>query len=614
MTLDYSLPTSNLMKFQTKTFLGIALIEVFFLALLVVFATNFIADSNRALFESKIETTLNLLKLSSLDALLTYDIARLESIAQNVIKDPDIVSLTMSISGSEVVIVGNRDAYHTDSILIEGMIFKGMDVHIDGMVIGRIDAIFDERAILSHIESSSQYLIMIASIEVAFVAIASLLFSRLLVKELRKVTKAIEDIEVSGPGLTLSYEKNDEIGQVISAFNRMSVEMRKQYVQLSLAKESAQSANRAKDDFLSVVSHEMRTPLNGILGMAQILGEGVDEAKKEQISIIVSSGEHLLLIINDILDIAKMEQGKLELRIEPFSLEALVQEVKNAFDNTCKQKSLDYVVTTEHIEGTYLAGDNTRLKQVIFNLLGNAVKFTKKGAVTCHFQWLESESRLTITITDTGIGIPTDKLETIFKPFSQADSSTTRHFGGTGLGLAIVTQLLELMSGKIELVSEVNVGSQCTVTLPMPSVITKPNRFSNAFSTQTHCFKGRALIIDDNQINLIVGELTCKKFGFDVDTTSQAEEALNLIKVNDYLFILVDLHMPDISGLELIKIINQVDEVAVLFGYTADMSIKSIRDFEQAGTQGVLPKPLTDKAFRQVVINYFMNSISRSKT
>lgn len=602
------------MKFQTKTFLGIALIEVFFLALLVVFATNFIADSNRALFESKIETTLNLLKLSSLDALLTYDIARLESIAQNVIKDPDIVSLTMSISGSEVVIVGNRDAYHTDSILIEGMIFKGMDVHIDGMVIGRIDAIFDERAILSHIESSSQYLIMIASIEVAFVAIASLLFSRLLVKELRKVTKAIEDIEVSGPGLTLSYEKNDEIGQVISAFNRMSVEMRKQYVQLSLAKESAQSANRAKDDFLSVVSHEMRTPLNGILGMAQILGEGVDEAKKEQISIIVSSGEHLLLIINDILDIAKMEQGKLELRIEPFSLEALVQEVKNAFDNTCKQKSLDYVVTTEHIEGTYLAGDNTRLKQVIFNLLGNAVKFTKKGAVTCHFQWLESESRLTITITDTGIGIPTDKLETIFKPFSQADSSTTRHFGGTGLGLAIVTQLLELMSGKIELVSEVNVGSQCTVTLPMPSVITKPNRFSNALSTQTHCFKGRALIIDDNQINLIVGELTCKKFGFDVDTTSQAEEALNLIKVNDYLFILVDLHMPDISGLELIEIINQVDEVPVLFGYTADMSIKSIRDFEQAGTQGVLPKPLTDKAFRQVVINYFMNSISRSKT
>lgn len=602
------------MKFQTKTFLGIALIEVFFLALLVVFATNFIADSNRALFESKIETTLNLLKLSSLDALLTYDIARLESIAQNVIKDPDIVSLTMSISGSEVVIVGNRDVYHTDSILIEGMIFKGMDVHIDRMVIGRIDAIFDERAILSHIESSSQYLIMIASIEVAFVAIASLLFSRLLVKELRKVTKAIEDIEVSGPGLTLSYEKNDEIGQVISAFNRMSVEMRKQYVQLSLAKESAQSANRAKDDFLSVVSHEMRTPLNGILGMAQILGEGVDEAKKEQISIIVSSGEHLLLIINDILDIAKMEQGKLELRIEPFSLEALVQEVKNAFDNTCKQKSLDYVVTTEHIEGTYLAGDNTRLKQVIFNLLGNAVKFTKKGAVTCHFQWLESESRLTITITDTGIGIPTDKLETIFKPFSQADSSTTRHFGGTGLGLAIVTQLLELMSGKIELVSEVNVGSQCTVTLPMPSVITKPNRFSNALSTQTHCFKGRALIIDDNQINLIVGELTCKKFGFDVDTTSQAEEALNLIKVNDYLFILVDLHMPDISGLELIKIINQVDEVPVLFGYTADMSIKSIRDFEQAGTQGVLPKPLTDKAFRQVVINYFMNSISRSKT
>lgn len=595
------------MKLKTKTFLGIAFIEIFFLVILVIFATNFIADSNMSLFESKIDTTLNLLKLSSLDALLTYDIARLESIAQNVINDPDIVSLTMSISGSEVVSIGNRDAYYTNSTLIEGMIFKGVDVHIGDTVIGRIDAIFDQRAILSHIQNSSQYLIAIASIEVAFVALISLLFSWLLVKELRKVIEAIEGIEVSGPGLTLSYDKNDEIGQVIAAFNRMSLGMKKQYVQLSLAKEQAQSANRAKDDFLSMVSHEMRTPLNGILGVAQILETEVDEEKKEQVSIIISSGEHLLLIINDILDISKIEQGKLELSIEPFSLEGLVQEVKNTFDNTCKQKNLDYVVTTEHVEGTYLAGDNTRLEQVIFNLLGNAVKFTKKGMVSCHFQWKQSESRLTITITDTGIGIPADKLDTIFKPFSQADSSTTRHFGGTGLGLAIVTQLLELMDGKLELVSEVNVGSQFTVTLQMPSVITNSPSVNKVSSSQTQNLKGRALIIDDNSVNLIVGELVCKKFGFDVDTTTQSEEALNLIKSNDYLFILIDHHMPNISGPDLIKIINQVDEKPILFGYTADLSIQSIRSFEQAGTQGVLPKPLTDEAFQQVVLTYLIN-------
>lgn len=599
------------MTFKTKTFLGIALIEIFFLAILVVFATSFIADSNMSLFESKMDTTLNLLKLSSLDALLTYDIARLESIAQNVINDPDIVSLTMSISGSEVVSIGSRDEYFKDSILIEGMTARGVDVQIGGNLIGRIDAIFDQRAILSHIQDSSWYLISIASIEVAFVALVSLVFSWLLVKELRKVTEAIKDIEVSGPGLTLSYDKNDEIGQVVTAFNHMSSEMKKQYAQLSLAKKSAQSANRAKDDFLSMVSHEMRTPLNGILGMAQILEEEVDEEKKEQISIITSSGEHLLLIINDILDISKIEQGKLELSIEPFSLEALVQEVRDAFDNTCKQKSLDYVVSTEHVEGTYLAGDNTRLKQVIFNLLGNAVKFTKKGAVTCHFQWLERESRLTITITDTGIGIPTDKLETIFKPFSQADSSTTRHFGGTGLGLAIVTQLLELMSGKLELVSEVNVGSKFTITLPMPSVITSSHSVNNAPSSQAHNLKGRALIIDDNRVNLTVAELTCKRFGFDVDTTTQLEEALNLIKSNDYLFILIDHHMPNISGPELIKIINQVDEEPALFGYTADISRKSISDFEQVGTKGVLPKPLTNEAFQQVVVTYLINNSSQ---
>ncbi|MCF7506233.1 ATP-binding protein [Vibrio sp. L3-7] len=597
------------MKFQTKTFLGIAFIEIFFLALLVIFATNFIADSNMSLFENKIATTLNLLKLSSLDALLTYDIARLESIAQNVIKDPDLVFLTMSISGSEVVCIGSRDAYYTGSKLIEGMILEGVDVDVGGTVIGRIEAIFDKRSILSHIQSSSRYLAVIASIEVAFVALVSLLFSWLLVKELRKVTEAIEDIEVSGPGFTLSYDKNDEIGQVIAAFNRMSLEVQKQYIQLSLAKEQAQSANSAKDDFLAMVSHEMRTPLNGILGMAQLLETEVDEEKKEQVSIIVSSGEHLLLIINDILDISKIEKGKLELSIEPFSLEVLVRDVKNTFDNTCKQKNLDYVVTTDHVKGVYLAGDNARLEQIIFNLLGNAIKFTKKGKVSCHFQWLQNESRLTVTITDTGIGIPTDKLDTIFKPFSQADSSTTRHFGGTGLGLAIVNQLLELMNGKLELVSEVNVGSQFTITLQMPSVITSSHSVNKIPSFQTQCFKGqRALIIDDNNVNLIVGALVCKKFGFDVETTTQSEEALNLIKSNDYLFILIDHHMPNISGPDLIKIINQVDEEPILFGYTADLSIQSIRSFEQAGTQGVLPKPLTDEAFQQVVLTYLMNS------
>ncbi|XNS77708.1 ATP-binding protein (plasmid) [Vibrio cyclitrophicus] len=597
------------MKFRTKTFLGIALIEVFFLAILVIFAINFIADSNMSLFKNKIESTLSLLELSSIDALLTYDIARLESIAQSVMKDPDLVFLRMSISGTEVVSLGSRDAYYTNSVLLEGMILKGIDIHVEGALIGRIDAIFDERAILNHIQSSSRYLVAIASIEVAFVSIVSLLFSWLLVKELRKVTEAIEEIEMSGPGRTLSHDKNDEIGQVVAAFNRMSLEMQKQYIQLSLAKEQAQSANRAKDDFLAMVSHEMRTPLNGILGMAQLLETEVDDEKKEQVNIIVSSGEHLLIIINDILDISKIEQGKLELSIEPFSLEALVQGVKNSFNNTCKQKGLEYIVTTEHVEGIYLAGDNTRIEQIIFNLLGNAVKFTTKGSVSCHFQWLHRESRLTVTIADTGIGIPTDKLETIFKPFSQADSSTTRNFGGTGLGLAIVEQLLELMNGKLELVSEVNVGSQFTITLALPSVITSSPSVNKTSSLQTQCFKGqRALIIDDSNVNLIVGALVCKKFGFDVDTITQSEEALNLIKSNNYLFILVDHHMPNISGPDLIKIINQVDEAPVLFGYTADLSRQSIRSFEQAGTQGVLPKPLTDEAFQQVVLTYLTNS------
>ena len=361
MTLDNSLSRSSLMTFQTKTFLGIALIETFFLAILVILATSFIADSNRSLFESKAEATLSLLELSSIDALLTYDIARLESIAQSVMRDPDILSLKMEISGSEVVSLGHRDAYYSNSGIIEGLSLKAVDIKVGGLSIGRIEAIFDERAILNHIENSNRHLIMIASLEVAFVAIVSLLFSWVLVKELRKLTQAVESIEINGPGRTIAYVGDDEIAQVIAAFNRMSLGLKEQYEQLSLAKEQAQLANSAKDDFLAMVSHEMRTPLNGILGMAQLLEAEVDEGKKEQVNIIVSSGEHLLFIINDILDISKIEHGKLELSIEPFSLESLVEEVKHSFDSVCQQKKLEYIVTTEYVKGIYLVGDKNHL-------------------------------------------------------------------------------------------------------------------------------------------------------------------------------------------------------------------------------------------------------------
>ncbi|WP_210447919.1 ATP-binding protein [Vibrio crassostreae] len=591
------------MTFQTKTFLGIALIETFFLAILVILATSFIADSNRSLFESKAEATLSLLELSSIDALLTYDIARLESIAQSVMRDPDILSLKMEISGSEVVSLGHRDAYYSNSGIIEGLSLKAVDIKVGGLSIGRIEAIFDERAILNHIENSNRHLIMIASLEVAFVAIVSLLFSWVLVKELRKLTQAVESIEINGPGRTIAHVGDDEIAQVIAAFNRMSLGLKEQYEQLSLAKEQAQLANSAKDDFLAMVSHEMRTPLNGILGMAQLLEAEVDEGKKEQVNIIVSSGEHLLFIINDILDISKIEHGKLELSIEPFSLESLVEEVKHSFDSVCQQKKLEYIVTTEYVKGIYLVGDKARVKQIIFNLLGNAIKFTEKGVISCHFCWQCNLSILTVTVSDTGIGIAQDKFDMIFEPFSQADNSTTRNFGGTGLGLSISKKLLELMSGKIELFSKVNFGSKFTVTLPLSPTISPSSALKNTNSSHlpTLLAGQHILIIDDNKINLLVGKHFFKKLGLNVESTMDPNEGISLIRSKSYLFVLVDNHMPEISGPELMKMAVQSGEKPIFFGWTADMSAQSIKDFEQAGAQGVLPKPLTNEDLQKIV-------------
>lgn len=239
--------------------------------------------------------------------------------------------------------------------------------------------------------------------------------------------------------------------------------------ELEAETDKAERAAKAKSSFLAAMSHELRTPMNGVLGISQLIAEETKEpVTKEHIKVILDSGQHLMTILNDILDFSKVEENKLELEKAPFHLEQVLTPVCSAIQPLIDEKSIDLIVENDVPNNTEFTGDCARLRQILFNLAGNAVKFTNEGHVLIRTELNSEDKHLLIIVSDTGIGIAPDKQGRVFNSFEQADSSTTRRFGGTGLGLAIVKKLTELMGGSITLKSVEGVGTQFIVTLPIP--------------------------------------------------------------------------------------------------------------------------------------------------
>lgn len=402
---------------------------------------------------------------------------------------------------------------------------------------------------------------------------------------------------------------------------RHLVQNNKLIIELGKAKEKADIAGTIKEQFLANMSHEIRTPLNSIIGFSNLAYKtNLNKEQSEYIQFIKSSSENLLYIINDILDFSKLEAGKLLISKAPFNLMDICHFIEMLFQVQITEKKVHFYYKIEDNTPLNLTGDDDRLKQILTNLVSNAIKFTSIGGnISLRISMVKKENEtayIQFSVKDTGIGIPEEKLKTIFERFEQADSATTRKYGGTGLGLSIVKQLITLQNGKIEVKSTINAGSEFIATIPYSINMLATQIESGKISfTKSKKFNSNAqiLVAEDNTMNQLLLKYLFKNWGLNIVIAKDGKETINLISDNEYDLILLDIQMPIIDGYGVTKWIRETKKSSVpIIAMTAHIMPAEIQKCKDAGMNDYLTKPIDEEKAVELFNKYIPKSNNMS--
>lgn len=383
--------------------------------------------------------------------------------------------------------------------------------------------------------------------------------------------------------------------------------------QLELAKDAAEFHAKAKELFLANMSHEIRTPLNAIIGFSEQLKYTKLEADQDEyVQAVESASEHLLNIVNDILDLTKIEAGKINLQKNIFSMSDVIAEVAHIMQVKANEKGVGLEFFYDEPSKNLVRGDDFRLKQVLYNLIGNAIKFTHKGFVkiTCNSENKDPHIFYTIDIKDSGIGIPQDKLETIFRDFSQADTSTTKKYGGTGLGLSISKKLIELQQGEIYVTSKEGEGSTFTIKIRyrIPS-----DKQIAAFITESeteHIIPKNisVLLVDDEPFNLSLASVIFRKNGINHYCVASVKEAMELFKQQQFHVVFADIHMPEEDGFSFARRLRDIHKEIPLIALTANVMHEERNLLSASGFNDILTKPYKEQQIIDKIITWTQNN------
>lgn len=378
--------------------------------------------------------------------------------------------------------------------------------------------------------------------------------------------------------------------------------------ELKIAQQQAEQANQSKSQFLAMMSHELRTPLNAVLGLIDLLRDDSDAYQQEMLEQMENSAELLLVIINDILDLSRIESGHFELQRHWISLSKKLQHALEYHSQVAQAKDIKFNVKASICEQFEYWVDSVRLTQILFNIIGNAIKFTHQGFVDVSL--VTARDRLEIEVRDSGIGIDNERIEHLFSPFIQADTSITRNYGGTGLGLAITKHLVELMGGTIKVNSKLGEGSLFTISIPLESRSTSAANENAGQLSDTKTYDAldnskHILVVEDTKTNQMVIQLLLNRMGYNVTIANNGQHAIELIEKNrSFDLIFMDISMPIMDGIQATRILRSQRLTTPIIALTAHSMNSDHQNCLAAGMNDIVLKPIRSKELQRISDRY----------